>query len=513
MPRMLTTLLVLTLLAGPVAAIVPRAAARILAGAAAASLVLAAAALAGHPAAALTFSVEGIGSLVLVLTTGMGATVLAFAQRNLRDEPYQRRFTVLGALVVTAATAVALTDDLVVLAGAWVATSLLTVALLRTGPEAGRDARSLRARRAFVAGDLALVAAVVILLAGGPAVAAGLLALVAAASRSASGPFHRWLPDSLGAPTPASALLHAGVVNGGPILLIKLAPELGDRLPLAVAVATVLVGAITCVLAEAVMLTRPDVKGRLAWSTIAQMSFTLLLCGLGLPLAAGLHLVAHGWYKGALFLGSGSGVRTLVRDRQAPLPVARSPWRHRAASGAAGVAPVLALVAVAAVAGAHRSPELVVPLGLAAVASFEAGRAALARTRGWLGAVAVLGAVAALAAAYAATTSAIDRAVTPQLDAPAPAIAAWWLIPVLGALAAVAASWHRRRPQARAGLWRLVEAAGRPDPTFRIDRPRTPVHRPAVVHLPAPGPHPSLDPIPVRSPAVLGRADLAGASA
>ena len=428
--------------------------------------------------------------LLLSLVIGMGSTVLAFASRSLRHEPYRRRFTATGALLVLSGAVLVLTTDLIVLAAAWVATSWLAVSLIRTGPATGVADRSGRAVRSFAVGDLALLAAVGILATatGSTAVAdldragplalgaAGVLLVVAAASRSASGPFFRWLPDSLGAPTPSSALLHAGVVNGGALLLIKLAPATAGTFP--GAVAAVAVGGVTCVFAEAVMLTRPDVKGRLAWSTIAQMSFTMVLCGLGLHVAAGLHLVAHGFYKGALFLGSGSTVRRTVRHDRAP-----------AGAGGRHVEAFVLAAAVAAVTvwatGTEVHADLAVPLGLACIATGCATQAAMRRSATARGRLTTAAAGTILLVAYLLLTVRLEGAVAADLTVPDPVLSAWWVLAVLGALCAVALA-----PRHLA-VWTRIRAAGRPTAAPRLTRPGALARRPDTV---SPAPHlPALD--------------------
>jgi len=445
--------------------------------------------------------------LVLLLVLGMGATVLGFSSRSLRHEPYQERFAVIGSLLVGGAALLAVTTDLLVLAAAWVATSLLTVAIIRTGPEAGLEARSLRARRSLLVGDVAVVAAVVAIVAatGSTAVAdaagagavviglAGVLVVIAAASRSASGPFYRWLPDSLGAPTPSSALLHAGVVSGGAIVLIKLGPAVMPSWP--VAVAALLIGGLTCVFAEAVMLTRPDVKGRLAWSTIAQMSFTLLLCGLGLYVVAGLHLVAHGFYKGALFLGSGSGVRGLVRQRSGPPAAVGRPSTRLVGWLVAFAVTGVALVAAVVVTGTTLTNELAVPVGLAWVAGGCATAAGLHRAGRLRQSVLVATSGAVLVALYLVVTVALEGRLNPEIGAASPTLSTLWVLPVLAALVLVA-STRGVDPSADTVLgraWAFARQAGRPTaaPRFNLagplawrpDRPTAPAHQPALVHL------------------------------
>ncbi|WP_264836966.1 proton-conducting transporter transmembrane domain-containing protein, partial [Klebsiella oxytoca] len=120
-------------------------------------------------------------------------------------------------------------------------------------------------------------------------------------------PVHGWLIQVMEAPTPVSALLHAGVVNLGGFVLIRFAPLLEQA---GIARALLLVfGLGTAVLAGMVMLTRISIKVRLAWSTVAQMGFMLLECGLGLYTLAALHLVGHSLYKAHVFLSASTVVR------------------------------------------------------------------------------------------------------------------------------------------------------------------------------------------------------------
>ena len=433
--------------------------------------------------------------LVLILVLGMGSTVVAFAQRSLRDEAYQRRFTVVGAALVGTGAVLATTSNLVILAIAWVATSLLAVELIRTGPAAGVAERSLRARRSFVAGDLALVAAVAIIVVASGSTAIGdidqvgpvalgiasVLVVIAAAARSASGPFYRWLPDSLGAPTPSSALLHAGVVNGGALVLLKLAPTTTQSM--AGAVAAALVGGLTCVFAEAVMVTRPDVKGRLAWSTIAQMSFTLLLVGLGLHIAAGLHLVAHGLYKGALFLGSGSTVRVLARVRRAPSTTTLGSGRTVAALSFGSMA--IAIATTVELTGANWTADLALVAGLAWVAAGCATQAALRRATGTIEYATTLALGAGFVGSFLLGTVVLKHGVESQLGAENAALSPLWVLPVLASLVAVALA-PRSLP-----VWRHVRAAGRPTPISRPQRSSLLAFHPG--HIAIEGDQPALD--------------------
>jgi len=126
--------------------------------------------------------------------------------------------------------------------------------------------------------------------------------------RTALFPVHGWLIQVMEAPTPVSALLHAGVVNLSGYVLIRFAPLLEH-----VAIARyflVVAGLVTCALGALVMLTRVSIKVRLAWSTVAQMGFMILECGLGLYTFAALHLVGHSIYKAYAFLMASGVVQT-----------------------------------------------------------------------------------------------------------------------------------------------------------------------------------------------------------
>ncbi|SNY49308.1 NAD(P)H-quinone oxidoreductase subunit 5 [Arsukibacterium tuosuense] len=136
-------------------------------------------------------------------------------------------------------------------------------------------------------------------------VATVLLVLVALI-KCAQLPLHGWLIQVVEAPTPVSALLHAGIINLGGILLLLFSPLL--KLSAAAAVLLLVTALISTVLAALIMTTRISIKVRLAWSTIAQMGLMLVEIALGLYTLALLHLLAHSCYKAYAFLHSGNAV-------------------------------------------------------------------------------------------------------------------------------------------------------------------------------------------------------------
>ncbi len=131
-----------------------------------------------------------------------------------------------------------------------------------------------------------------------------LLFFVGAMGKSAQFPIHLWLPGSLFAPTPVHALLHAGIINAGGFLINRLAPLFGlSSITLHVAL---VIGMLTAFLGATMMLAQNDIKKTLGFSTIGQMGYMIMECGLGAFSLAVFHLIAHGLFKATVFLNCGN---------------------------------------------------------------------------------------------------------------------------------------------------------------------------------------------------------------
>jgi NADH-quinone oxidoreductase subunit L len=131
-----------------------------------------------------------------------------------------------------------------------------------------------------------------------------------AMGKSAQIPFHVWLPGAMEAPTPVSALIHAAtMVNAGPFLLVRLSPLIMLS-PYAMTFIFI-IGATTAIFAGIVSLTQSDIKKILAYSTISQIGFMVMACGLGAFAVAIFHLLAHGCYKAFFFLSTGNALRSV----------------------------------------------------------------------------------------------------------------------------------------------------------------------------------------------------------
>ena len=289
----------------------------------------------------LGFYFDNWTALVLVLISFLLTVVARYSINYLAGEPAQGRFTKWLCLTGGSVLGIVISGHLVQFAVAWCATSLCLHQLLLFYPQ--RQGAVLAARKKFIVsrlGDACLLAAILLVYAlfhtwnfatlfeaakqwpatGSSTQALGINALcfvlvAGAMLKSAQFPFHSWLPDTMETPTPVSALMHAGIINAGGFLIVRLNP-LVTLSPAAMSTLA-LFGAFTALFASLVMLTHASVKRSLAFSTVAQMGFMMLECGLGAFGLAALHLVAHSLYKAHAFLASGSIV-SLAKSAWAP---------------------------------------------------------------------------------------------------------------------------------------------------------------------------------------------------
>lgn len=348
-----------------------RAVARSLAAQRAAFLVTAVLALvvfAGGRIDGVLFGLDRLAAVVALLTAGISLTVQTFARRYMDGDAAIRRFFRDMGLMAGAILVMVTAADALVFAAGWVGSSLALASLVahRRGWSAARasarrtllflgigDAAlvlaALVAVAAFGTADIATMAAEATARAGEPAVLAlSTLLVVAALAKSAQLPLAGWLPETMTAPTPVSALMHAGFVNAGGYLLARFA-DLFVAQPVLLG-ALFLIGAATALVGSLAMLVQTDVKRALGWSTVGQMGFMVMQCGLGAFAAAIYHLVAHGVFKATLFLGAGSVVQDARGLDNAPAARVKGP---------VGVAAGLVVGALALAAAAL--PVLVAP--------------------------------------------------------------------------------------------------------------------------------------------------------
>ncbi len=350
-----------------------------------------------------------VETLLLLLVTGIGLVVAAYSARNLVGQDGLVRYASLVTVTVAALALAVTATSLPVLALAWTVASASLSGLVGhagTGP-ATRSARQILFR--LLSGDVLLWAGVVVTGVGvgtldraalaervgaapaGAVTLAALLVVGAGVVRSALIPAHRWLPETAEAPSPVSALLHAGLVNGVGVLVLLLWPLVMGA-P-AARVLLLVLGSVTAVVATAQMRTRADVKGRLAASTSSQMGYLAVQAALGIPAAVLAHVIGHGIWKASLFLGAGGAVeRSLGRD---VTPAAARTRRGALGAGAAAAVAVGSAAVLPASWPTLTAPAELLPLvmatGVGAVALLAVTRHRGPRTARLLAAAVVLG--------------------------------------------------------------------------------------------------------------------------
>ena len=269
-------------------------------------------------------------ALILFISTIVGI----YSKTYLRSDKKRYKFLILIFLITTSLIITFSSDNIFLMSFFWMTSNLLLVAIM-THKASWQQAKAsgILAAKNFLIGFACLVSALVILHLQTQSykiseiveseninqialfAACGLI-LIAALSQSAIYPFHSWLISSLNSPTPASALMHAGLVNGGGIILARFAPlffKMPDMLTLAF-----ILGIASAIIGTLWKLIQGNVKSMLACSTMSQMGFMIAQCGMGLFPAAVAHLFWHGCFKSYLFLSSPSSWQEKKLDLRYP---------------------------------------------------------------------------------------------------------------------------------------------------------------------------------------------------
>ncbi|MFK7735135.1 MAG: proton-conducting transporter membrane subunit [Pirellulaceae bacterium] len=284
--------------------------------------------------------VDGIAGLMLVMVSIVGFTVCRYSVRYLDGEATQGRYFRWLGFTMGAVSLMVVSGNLLLFFLAWVSTSMglhqlllhyrhrqaahhaawTKFAISRLG-DAFLIAAFLLAYRAFGTLDLSQLFEQASALSESSRIepihsTIGWFIVLGAITKSAQFPFHTWLPQTMETPTPVSALMHAGIVNAGGYLIIRTSPLVALAPEALIALA--IIGAFTAVFGGIVMMTQPSIKRALAYSTVAQMGFMMLQCGLGAFSAAMLHILAHSFYKAYAFLSSGSVIQQRIRTTPKP---------------------------------------------------------------------------------------------------------------------------------------------------------------------------------------------------
>jgi len=299
-------------------------------------------------AASLTFPIgfyiDRLSAVMMVLISGVGTVIYAYSIDYMYQDPHEPRYLALIGLALFVLLCLVSSSNLMMLFLFWQLLSYLLYLLAHNHTHAGTLEGAFKTFTLLRVGDVTFLAGIVLayalygtlefpalfakaagssvtlsLLPGldiSGATAVTLLLFIGGMSKSAQFPFHIWLPHYLYAPTPATALLHAGIINAGGFLINRLAPLFGlSSTTLHVAF---VVGTLTAVLGASMMLAQNDIKKTLGFSTVGQMGYMIMECGLGAFSLAVFHLIAHGLFKATMFLNSGNVIHKARQEAHFP---------------------------------------------------------------------------------------------------------------------------------------------------------------------------------------------------
>ena len=284
-------------------------------------------------------AVDALSAVLLIVVTTVGMLVHVYSIGYMAHDPGRWRFFAYLNLFMFSMLLLVLADNFLLLFAAWELVGLSSYLLI--GFWYPRRSAALAAKKAFLVnrvGDFGFALGIAAVwttvgtlnfpevfellpeaLHGGHIEAwqmngIALLLFLGAMGKSAQFPLHVWLPDAMEGPTPVSALIHAAtMVNAGVYFVARANPIFGEAPQAMVVVAAV--GIFTAILAASIAFTQRDIKRVLAYSTLSQLGYMFAGLGVGAFTAAIFHLMTHGFFKGLLFLGSGSVIHAVHEEQ------------------------------------------------------------------------------------------------------------------------------------------------------------------------------------------------------
>jgi NADH-quinone oxidoreductase subunit L len=279
-----------------------------------------------------TFALDQLTLIMLLVITGVGFLIHLYSVGYMaHEEGYWRYFAYLN-LFLFFMTVLVLAENYLLMFVGWEGVGLASYLLI--GFYLDKKSAADAGRKAFVVnriGDFGFLLGMFLLLfhfgslsfskigdslAAQPALQGGILTAIAlclvvgACGKSAQIPLYIWLPDAMEGPTPVSALIHAATMVTAGVYMIARTHGIFDRSPFALMVVAI-IGAATAFFAATVALVQTDIKRVLAYSTISQLGYMFLGCGVAAYSAAVFHLVTHAFFKALLFLAAGSVIHGL----------------------------------------------------------------------------------------------------------------------------------------------------------------------------------------------------------
>jgi len=279
-----------------------------------------------------SFQLDQLTLVMLCVVTGVGFLIHIYSVGYMaEDESYWRFFAYMNLFLFFMLTLVLAENFLLMFVG-WEGVGLASYLLI--GFWFTRDSAANAGKKAFIVnriGDFGFLLAMFLLIAhfgslsfsnvfgqigahpawqGGILSAIALFLVLGATGKSAQIPLYVWLPDAMEGPTPVSALIHAATMVTAGVYMVARTHIIFDRSPLALSTVA-LIGVVTAFFAATVGIVQTDIKRVLAYSTISQLGYMFLACGVAAYSAGIFHLVTHAFFKALLFLAAGSVIHAL----------------------------------------------------------------------------------------------------------------------------------------------------------------------------------------------------------
>ena len=277
------------------------------------------------------FTVDHLTLVMLGVVTGVGFLIHIYSASYMaHEEGYWRFFAYLNLFMFFMLVLVLASSFLLLFVG-WEGVGLASYLLI--GFYFTKDSAANAGKKAFIVnriGDFGFLLAMFLLVAhfgtlsfdaifaqiaaspltGGLFTAIALLLVLGATGKSAQIPLYIWLPDAMEGPTPVSALIHAATMVTAGIYMVARCHVLFDHSPAALTVVAI-IGAATALVAATIGIVQHDIKRVLAYSTVSQLGYMFMACGIGAYSAGIFHLMTHAFFKGLLFLAAGSVIHSL----------------------------------------------------------------------------------------------------------------------------------------------------------------------------------------------------------
>jgi NADH-quinone oxidoreductase subunit L len=282
------------------------------------------------------FTVDHLTLIMLGVVTGVGFLIHLYSAGYMaHEEGYWRFFAYLN-LFMFFMSVLVLAESFLLLFVGWEGVGLASYLLI--GFYFKKDSAANAGKKAFIVnriGDFGFLLAMFLIVRefgsldfshvfsaisvnpewhGGVLTAIALLLVLGAVGKSAQIPLYVWLPDAMEGPTPVSALIHAATMVTAGIYMVARCHTLFDRSPYALSVVAI-IGAATCIFAACIGMVQHDIKRVLAYSTVSQLGYMFLACGVGAYAAGIFHLLTHAFFKALLFLAAGSVIHALAGEQ------------------------------------------------------------------------------------------------------------------------------------------------------------------------------------------------------